>query len=167
MRSLRIRSADEGDLVAAKEISHRAFGALRSIYRPKAEANAQKERTESHYEHLVGESNGRVVATLEYRVAWDRLHVRGLAVDPDHQAQGLARQMLDGLVEIARVRGLVSITLYTIEETGKVAFFQHLGFSVVAREVATWCESDRFAVLHETKMARPITENRARAPDHD
>jgi ribosomal protein S18 acetylase RimI-like enzyme len=153
---LTLRPADAANDEAAEELSRRAFQALRAVYRPREAETTRKAEKDSRYCRLVAEHQGRVVATVEYRLEETALHIRGLAVDPAFQGRGFARRVVEELAGIARARGRRSLTLYTIRETGNVALFERLGFRVVGEEVASWCESDRFDKLHEDRMERPV-----------
>jgi GNAT superfamily N-acetyltransferase len=108
----------------------------------------------SNWERLVADRRGRILATVEYRLGPEHLAIRGLAVEPNSQRQGIARQILDALAGIARAEGLLTLSLHTIRETGNVGVFFRLGFTAVSEEVATWCVSDNFATLHETYMEK-------------
>jgi ribosomal protein S18 acetylase RimI-like enzyme len=147
-----LRVANAEDEGAARQISLRAFRFLREIYRPTQSAIAEKDLSGQEYERLVAESGGQIVATVEYRLAPGSMHLRSLAVDPEFQRQGIARRLIDETVNIARERGLAIISLHTIRETGNVGFFERLGFHSVSEEIASWCESDRFEILHDTRM---------------
>lgn len=145
--------ADES---AATSIAARAFSRLRTIYQPTAAAVQGKSAESPAYDRLIGECDGRMAATVEYRVVLPYLHVRGLAVDPEFERRGFARAAMDQLSRIARVRGCAALRLFTIRETGNVAFFEHLGFNVVSQSPADWCTSAQFATLTEVELERPV-----------
>lgn len=145
--------ADES---AATSIAARAFARLRAIYQPTAAAVQLKSAESPAYDRLVGECDGRIVATVEYRVPLPYLHVRGLAVDPEFERRGFARAAMDELARIARARGCAALRLFTIRETGNVAFFEHLGFRVLSESPADWCTSAQFATLTEVELERPV-----------
>lgn len=153
---LNLRLATPADLTAAEDVSKRAYLRLRDVYRPTAAATVRRDQGRQDYERLVGECNGRIVATLEYRSSSDSLHVRGLAVDPDDQGRGVGSVMIDEVVHVAHSMGLSTISLFTVRETGNVELFEHLGLRVVSEQVATWCKSDRYAHLHEVRMERAV-----------
>jgi N-acetylglutamate synthase-like GNAT family acetyltransferase len=149
-----VRAANAEDMVLAAAVSERAFRQVRTVYQPTDAAVARKFDQAGTWKRLIAERNRQIVATVEYRMATDRLSIRDLAVDPDFQHQGIARQIVDALAGIARADGLRALSIFTIRETGNVRVFEHLGFTVVSQEVATWCVSDAFATLHETYMER-------------
>jgi len=152
-----LRRANAEDLIAAAQVSERAFLSIRDVYRPTADAIAKKEGSAPSYEQLVGTWEGQLAATVEYRLSPESLDVRALAVDPECQRRGIARLMIDGLVAIARENGRRAVTLFTIRETGNVAIFERMGFHVISEERASWCESDRHETLHEARMERGVT----------
>jgi predicted GNAT family acetyltransferase len=149
-----IRAEGAGDAVLAAAVSERAFRQLRNVYRPTDAAVAKKGRENAAWKRLVAEQDGQIAATVEYRLDSNRLAIRDLAVEPDLQHQGIARQLVDTLAEIARGEGLLAMSLFTIRESGNVRVFQRLGITAVSQKVATWCVSDEFATLHETHMER-------------
>ncbi len=151
-----LREANPDDRVAVAQTLERAFHPLRDVYRPTRAAVAQKDATSSDYQQFVGVSGDRVVATVEYRLSLKSLLVRALAVDPEFQGRGFARRIIEEMASIARGEARTTITLYTIKETGNVKFFERLGFCTVSEEIASWCESDQFETLHETRMERGV-----------
>ena len=148
-----ISSADEA---AATSIAARAFASLRGIYQPMAAAVQRKSAESPAYDRLVGECDGRIVATVEYRVAPPHLRVRGLAVDPEFERRGFARAVMDELSRIAHARGCAALRLWTIRETGNVAFFEHVGFRVLSESPADWCTSAQFATLTDVELERSV-----------
>jgi hypothetical protein len=45
------------------------------------------------------------------------------------------------MIRVAISAGVRSLSLYTIKETGNVAFFERLGFRIVREEPASWAVS--------------------------
>jgi GNAT superfamily N-acetyltransferase len=132
---MRIHKATAADELATTRMSASAFAELRRTYVPKVDARARAAASTSTFSRLVVDGDdGAVIGTLLYRTDGDRLHVRGLAVDPDHRRQGVARQLLESVAEIARQEGLRAVSLWTVLQTGNVAIFERLGFSVSRQE---------------------------------
>ena len=61
------------------------------------------------------------------------------------------------MADQAAALGFSTLVTDTIEETGNVAFFAHLGFKVTERDVASEFESDTHEVLHVVKLERKHT----------
>lgn len=82
---------------------------------------------------LVGEQDGRVVATVMGGYEGHRGWVNYLAVDPECQRQGLARAMMAALEERLRALGCPKINLQVRETNASVlAFYEALGYRVDA-----------------------------------
>ncbi|GGX53897.1 GNAT family acetyltransferase [Saccharospirillum salsuginis] len=82
---------------------------------------------------LVGEREGRLVATAMGGYEGHRGWVNYLAVDPDLQRQGLARRMMEALEERLRTLGCPKINLQVRETNAAVlAFYEALGYRVDA-----------------------------------
>jgi GNAT superfamily N-acetyltransferase len=74
----------------------------------------------------------RLRASVFAETRRDRGHFAMLAVDPDHQGQGLARQLIEAVEEYCRVRGCRHLDLDMVNlRTELSAFYAHFGFSVV------------------------------------
>lgn len=78
---------------------------------------------------LVAEQDGRVVATGRLYLSPDGRHarIRGMAVAPEYQGQGLGSGMLQALELCARGRGCSDIELNA--RTSALAFYLHAGFT--------------------------------------
>ena len=150
--TIRKSTSDDDDVVSS--VFEAAFASLRSIYRPGPSiANRQVARA-SEGTRLVAELDGEVVATVQFDSHQNHVHVIGLAVHPDYQRIGVARYLLDWIVAHAPTLGHDVVVLDTIKETGNVALFEKMGFSVFDEQVTECFESDTFPQLHEVKMQR-------------
>ncbi|WP_232105544.1 GNAT family N-acetyltransferase [Gimesia panareensis] len=137
-------------------ISEAAFAPLRSIYRPTGAAIARQAERAQMGTRLVAESEGTLAATVQYDQHADHVHVIGLAVHPDYQRRGIAGCLLEEICQRAILLAQPAVVLDTIKETGNVPLFEKLGFRVTHEEVATWCVSETYPVLHEVKMERGL-----------
>jgi len=82
---------------------------------------------------LVGEQDGRIVATVMGGYEGHRGWVNYLAVDPDVQRQGLARRMMASLEDRLRAIGCPKINLQVRDTNAEVlAFYEALGYRVDA-----------------------------------
>lgn len=80
---------------------------------------------------LVGESQGRLVATVMAGYEGHRGWLNYLAVSPEEQRQGLGRQIVEYAIEKLRERGCPKINLQVRASNGQViAFYERLGFKV-------------------------------------
>ena len=127
---LTVRIATEDDEAAASLLARRAFDELRRIYTPKDSAAAAS----SPGLRLVAEIDRRIVGTVRYEIEGQKLHLRELAVAAGHRRTGVGRALVEHCSGIAISAGLRSLSLYTINETGNVAFFERLGFRIVREE---------------------------------
>lgn len=82
---------------------------------------------------LVGERQGNIVASVMGGYEGHRGWINYLAVDPTHQRQGLARQMMAAVEVKLRALGCPKINLQVREtNTAVLAFYQALGYQVDA-----------------------------------
>jgi N-acetylglutamate synthase-like GNAT family acetyltransferase len=132
-----VRVATEDDEAAARLLARRAFDELRRVYKPKHSAAAAS----SPGIRIVAQIEGQIVGTVRYGVEAQKLHLRGLAVEASHRRTGVGRALVEHCSAIAMSAGLRSLSLYTIKETGNVAFFERLGFRIVREEPASWAVS--------------------------
>jgi len=149
-----IREATADDAVAVAAVFRAAFEPLRSIYRPTGEAAARQSERFKEGTRLVAEIDGRIVGTVQVACHDRHMHVIGLAVHPDHRRTGVGRRMMEWIVDQAPLFGHNVVALDTIKETGNVAIFEKMGFHVVHENVATWCASESYPVVHEVSMER-------------
>jgi ribosomal protein S18 acetylase RimI-like enzyme len=67
-----------------------------------------------------------------YMVAWpegDAYFIENIGIEPQHQASGLGRRLIDHAVAEARRAGLSALSLYTNEAmTENLAMYAHIGF---------------------------------------
>ena len=73
-----------------------------------------------------------------YLIAYEKtpgsLHVENVAVPPEHQGKGLGKRLLAFAEDLARMRGLPQIDLYTNEKmTENLSVYPRLGFIEVDR----------------------------------
>ena len=75
--------------------------------------------------------DGQIVGTVALHVLWrDLAEIRGLAVHPTRQGQGLGRWLVLGAEREARDLGLPRVFAWTLQ----VNFFRALGYRVTSRE---------------------------------
>lgn len=121
---------------------------IRELVRPLAGNTLTPKDAVAYYEalqqFLVAEDPdvpGRIIGCGALHVMWDDLaEVRTLAVHPDFLRRGLGGQLLEALLDDARVLGLSRIFCLTFQ----VDFFTHHGFSPIVGQAA---EPDVYAEL--------------------
>ncbi|QDT93320.1 GNAT family N-acetyltransferase [Gimesia algae] len=156
MNDILIREATPADAAEVTTVFETAFAPLRSIYRPTGAALARQAERAQTGTRLVAEIDGKIVATVQYDLHAEHIHVIGLAVHPDFQRKGIARQLLDWICIRAKNLGQPAVVLDTIRETGNVPLFEKLGFRVTHEETATWCVSEKYQAVHDVKLERLV-----------
>lgn len=135
-----IRDASSADQPPLDELTRLAFEELRRIYRPSQGAVSAKAALDASLARIVAvDERDDIVGTVQYRIEVSRLHLLGLAVDPTHRRLGVARRLVDHLVETACRRSLEVVSLYTVKETGNPAVFERLGFRTIREQPDAWC----------------------------
>jgi GNAT superfamily N-acetyltransferase len=133
-----------------------AFAAVRQIYRPKGDVAAHEAQRAELGTRLVAVLHGVVVGTVQIEVHSQHIHLIGLAVQPQFQGQGIARQLVSHIADLAPALGRSVLALDTIRETGNVPKFQAMAWHVVSEARTDDFESDTFTALHEVKMERAV-----------
>lgn len=89
----------------------------------------QRKLTDSPELFLVGTIEGRVVATVMAGYDGHRGWINYLGVCPDHQRQGLGREIMEAAERCLRERGVPKINLQVRSGNSQViAFYESLGF---------------------------------------
>jgi len=125
---------------ARVELRKARLGDVDEVYaliRHWAERGLMLLRSHSHlYEnirdfHVLEDEEGHVVGVAGLHVLWrDLAEIRGLAVHPDRQGQGLGRWLVLACEREARDLGLPKVFAWTLQ----VGFFKGLGYQVTTRE---------------------------------
>ncbi len=81
--------------------------------------------------HVLEDADGMIVGSGALHLLWhDIAEVRGLAIHPDRQGQGLGRWLAMAAEREARDLGLPQIFAWTLQ----VKFFTNMGYTVTTRE---------------------------------
>ncbi|MHC4598333.1 MAG: GNAT family N-acetyltransferase [Planctomycetota bacterium] len=155
-----VRNCRAGEAREAKRVAAAAFATVREVYRPKPEARKRKSALDSALARIVALADGRIVGTAQYRLEMGSLAVVGLGVLPEFRRRGVARRMMELLVEVARRAGSARLSLHLIRETGNAAFFEKLGFRAVEENPAEGFESDDFDRLTDVRMQLVVSDLR-------
>ena len=148
------RMATPNDERQVQAIMDAAFSTVRDVYRPNPDALPTSENVQLDSETIVALLDGHIIGAVTIYQDANVLRVSQLAVDPKYRRQGVARQLLRSAYESGKKTGVKELRLSTIQETGNVAIFERLGFTVCASAPATWCRSDRFPTLTEITLTR-------------
>ena len=136
--TVRAASIDDGDAIIA--CLNAAFQPYRSQYTPEAFADtvvarAAMERRLQTMTVFVAEANADVVGTLCSEVATSGVgHLRGMAVLPAWQGQGVAIALLAAAERDLAARGCTRVTLDTTLPLGRaIAFYARNGYAPTSR----------------------------------
>ena len=152
--NITVRRAGRVDRTEAERVFDAAFATIRHIYRPTNVAARRQKRRFHEGVRLVAVRDNVVVGTVQLGLHSDHIFVSGLAVDPGHRRCGVARAIIDFVVDTARSEACDRVELETIAQSGNVPIFLALGFVVVSEHEPTWCTSDDFEVLTSVRMQR-------------
>lgn len=148
--NLTLRPMVAADLEAVTALERRIFSDAWSLeaFRGEVEGGA-------HCRPLVAESAGRIVG---YMVAWivaDEAHLGNLGVAPGMRRRGIARRLLDRLIEMARNERCRLITL-EVRRSNKAAqaLYEQYGFSPVMVRRGYYSDNREDALV----LVRPLTE---------
>ena len=99
-------------------------------------------------------STGRLVG---YLCLWEigyEIHITNLAVHPDRRRQGLARSLIQSVLEDGRGRG-VTLVFLEVRPTNAEALglYESLGFSVIGRRKGYYFDTGEDALVMETRLA--------------
>ena len=103
---------------------------------------------------LVVRLDGRLVG---YLCLWEigyEIHITNLAVHPDRRRQGLARSLIQSVLEDGRGRG-VTLAFLEVRPTNSEALglYESLGFSVIGRRKGYYFDTGEDALVMETRLA--------------
>lgn len=149
-----IREATSTESKKVTGVFEAAFAPLRPIYRPTVETLARQANQRRKETRLVAVLDEQIVATVQFDLHKEHLHVIGLAVHPAFQRRGIAGSLLNWISDHAVKLGRHTVVLETIKETGNVLVFEKLGFHIVNEELATWCVSEMHEQLYFVTMQR-------------
>jgi len=140
MQEARVRRMASGDIEGALQLTESV--AAERIWIG-TEPGFDRERYASRWRIRINESSSAVlVATVGDRVVGFRDvypnaehgQLLGMFVDKDFRGRGIGTQLLNGLVDWARERGLPSISLHVFTHNDRaIALYKSAGFTEIAR----------------------------------
>ena len=94
---------------------------------------------------------------LGYLCVWeiaDEVHVTNVAIHPAHRRQGIARDLLTGLIADARARDLRMVVLEVRPSNhAAIALYESFGFRVTGRRRGYYYDTGEDALVMETRPA--------------
>jgi predicted N-acetyltransferase YhbS len=109
------------------------------------------------FTRLVAVYEGTVVGSLTYEVQRSALYFGSLGVLTNHRRNGITREFISYLEQIADKMDLDSISCETILEIGNVGIFEALGFVSQTHTESLEFESPNGDVVHEVFMEKSLT----------
>jgi predicted N-acetyltransferase YhbS len=155
-----VRDATDADAAAVADIARHATAQLRQVYRPTEQAIQQKQQMSHNLRQIVACADQQIVGTVQVAQEDGRLHLIGLAVDPEWRRRGVARALIDWIAQHAP-----RLSLYTIVETGNVPIFEQLGFRVIRTVPAEHIEPSGLSEAYMERPAPRRNEASAQLPD--
>ena len=149
MTGLDIRPATEGDLDAIDEIEKHSFKS------PWTRSTFEGELKREWARIDVVLSGSRIIAFCNYWLVTTELHILAIATHPDFRGRGIARLLLDHVIEHARQTGCSLATL-EVRRSNKpaIALYEHAGFKTVHVRSRYYQDDGEDALV----MLRGITE---------
>jgi ribosomal-protein-alanine N-acetyltransferase len=123
---LTIAPASEPDLDAIDAIEQHSFKSPWSRDTFRAELLREWARVD------VARQDGRLVAFCNYWLVTTELHILALATHPDYRGRGIARQLLDHVLDVARQTGCSLATLEVRRSNvPAIKLYERAGFKTV------------------------------------
>jgi len=106
----------------------------------------------------VAREAGRVVGFCNYWLVKDEVHLLAIATHPDRRRAGIGRRLMDHLLEVARGRESVLVTLEVRRSNQPaIALYERLGFVPVGVRRAYYAEDREDALVMTLELAAPPT----------
>jgi len=81
---------------------------------------------------LIAESDGQLVGYVGSQSVIDEADIMNIAVSPDFRRKGIAREMINRLIEVLKTKQVHSLTLEVrVSNAGAIALYSQLGFQQV------------------------------------
>ncbi len=145
-----IAAAVEGNLDAIDEIEQHSFKSPWSRDTFKAELLREWARLD------VALLDGRLVGFCNYWLVTTELHILAIATHPDYRGRGIARRILDHVLDVARTTGCSLATLEVRRSNvPAIALYERAGFKTVHVRARYYQDDDEDALV----MLRGITDS--------
>ena len=149
MPSLVIEPAAKTDIDGIDEIEQHSFKS------PWSKSTFEGELLREWARIDVARSGGRLVGFCHYWLVTPELHILALATHPDFRGQGVARQILDHVLEVAKATGCSLATLEVRRSNHPaIALYERAGFKTVHVRARYYQDDGEDALV----MLRGLTE---------
>ena len=102
----------------------------------------------------VARDAGRVVGFCNYWLVKDEVHLLAIATHPDRRRAGVGRRLMDHLLDVARARASVLVTLEVRRSNvPAIALYERLGFVAVGLRRAYYAEDAEDALVMTLDLA--------------
>jgi ribosomal protein S18 acetylase RimI-like enzyme len=119
------------------ELTRRCYAAYAALDPPSGALTEGFETVQAELEQgggVLARRAEQLVGCLRMQRTDDRIHIRRVAVDPEHRGQGIARAMIDWCAQEATRTGAARITLGVRDQLpANRRVWEKLGFNVVAQ----------------------------------
>ena len=147
-----IRPATDADLDAIDEIEQHSFKS------PWSRETFQGELLREWARVDVVRLDGRVIAFCNYWLVTTELHILAIATHPDHRGRGIARRLLDHVLDVARATGCSLATLEVRRSNvPAIALYERAGFKTVHVRARYYQDDDEDALV----MLRGLSDEAA------
>ena len=128
---INLKRAELDDITKLLEIEKSVAGT--KIYSAMLSSDEWQEEIKNSTVYLI-EKNGEVIGNISYeKKSKDHVYISGLAIDPDFQDQGVAKQVL--ILVLAELKNIKRIDLVTHPDNFKaIQLYQSLGFIVESQK---------------------------------
>lgn len=149
MPSLVIEPAAKTDIDGIDEIEQHSFKS------PWSKSTFEGELLREWARIDVARSGGRLVGFCNYWLVTTELHILAIATHPDFRGQGVARQILDHVLEVAKATGCSLATLEVRRSNRPaIALYERAGFKTVHVRARYYQDDGEDALV----MLRGLTE---------
>ncbi len=149
MPSLVIEPAAKTDIDGIDEIEQHSFKS------PWSKSTFEGELLREWARIDVARSGGRLVGFCNYWLVTTELHILAIATHPDFRGQGVARQILDHVLEVAKATGCSLATLEVRRSNHPaIALYERAGFKTVHVRARYYQDDGEDALV----MLRGLTE---------
>ena len=96
----------------------------------------------------VARERGRVVGFVDYWLVQDEVHLLAIATHPDMRRKGVARRLLDHLLDLSRARNSALVTLEVRRSNvPAIGLYERAGFVVVGVRPRYYAEDNEDALV--------------------
>ena len=142
MIDLAISAATVDDIAAIDEIEQHSFKSPWSRETFKGELLREWARID------VVRLEGKLIAFCNYWLVTTELHILAIATHPDHRGHGIARRLLDHVLDVARKTGCSLATLEVRRSNvPAIALYEHAGFKTVHVRARYYQDDDEDALV--------------------